>query len=87
MIRPLKDRVLLEPIKEGETVKNGLIVPTSRSLSYRKFWVVAIGDGIDSLQIGDCVLMDGYSGVPVLDGDNEYIIAKEESIMAICEAE
>ncbi len=86
MIKPLDDRVLIEPIVEEEKTKSGIVIPDTVGK------VVAVGSGrIDSngnripmsVKKGDIVLFTEYGPNKVKIKNKEYLIAKEEDILAI----
>ena len=91
-IKPLGDRVLVEPLKEEEVKKGGIIIPDTAKEKPQEGKVIAIGTGrIDdngkavpfNVKKGDTVLMPKYGGTEVKIGDKEYQIVREEDILAI----
>ncbi len=91
-IKPLGERVLVEPIKEEEAVKGGIIIPDSAKEKPQEGKVVAVGTGkIDengkavpfNVKKGDIVLMPKYGGTEVKVDGKEYQIMREEDILAI----
>jgi len=93
-IKPLSDRVLIEPIKE-EKKKGGIILPdTVDKERPEQGKVVAVGEGrIDDsgkkipmkVKKGDKVIFTKYGPNEIKIDDKEYLIAKEEDILAIIE--
>ena len=91
-IQPLGDRVLVEPLKESEEVKGGIIIPDTAKEKPQQGKVIAIGTGklndkgekiAFNVKKGDKVLMPKYGGTEVkLDG-KEYQIMREEDILGI----
>jgi chaperonin GroES len=91
-IQPLGDRVLVEPVKEEETKKGGIIIPDTAKEKPQQGKVIAVGTGkIDdsgkkipfNVKKGDKILMPKYGGTEVkLDG-KEYQIMREEDILGI----
>lgn len=91
-IQPLADRVLVEPMKEEETQKGGIIIPDSAKEKPQQGKVIAVGTGkLDNdgkkiafnVKKGDVVLMPKYGGTEVkLDG-KEYQIVREDDILGI----
>ena len=91
-IKPLGERVLLEPLKEDEVAKGGIIIPDSAREKPQEGKVIAVGTGkIDkdgnkvafNVKVGDTVLMPKYGGTEVkLDGKT-YQIMREEDILAV----
>ena len=93
-IRPLGDRVLIEPLHE-ERIKGGIILPeTVDKERPEKGRIIAVGAGrIDangkkvpmSVKKGDKVLFTKYGPDEIKVDGKEYLIAKEENILAIIE--
>ena len=91
-IRPLQDRVLIRRVEEEETTAGGIIIPDSAKEKPQEGVIVATGKGkvredggISPLDVknGDRVLFGKYAGTDVtLDGE-EYVILREEDILAI----
>jgi len=93
-IKPLGDRVLVEPKKEMEVKKGGIIIPDSAKEKPTEGTVIAIGTGKRdedgklipfTVKIGDTVLMPKYGGTEVKINDKEYQIMREEDILGIVE--
>jgi chaperonin GroES len=90
--RPLHDRILVKRIEEGEQKIGGIIVPDSAKEKPQQGKVVAVGKGkvkddggriaLD-VKAGDTILFGKYSGQEIkLDGD-EFLIMREEEVLAI----
>ena len=87
MIRPLADRVVIEP-KEAETkTASGLYIPDSAKEKPQQGTVVAAGSGKKDeemeVKVGDVVLYGKYSGTEVTFEDKKYLIMKQSDILAI----
>jgi len=91
-IKPLGERVLVEPLKEGEVLKGGIIIPDSAKEKPQEGTVIALGTGkIDdngkivpfNVKKGDVVLMPKYGGTEVKMDGKEYQIMREEDILAV----
>jgi chaperonin GroES len=90
--RPLHDRVLIRRIEEAETVRGGIIIPDSAKEKPQEGEAIACGNGkvLDSgqrlaleVKAGDRVLFGKYSGNEIkLDGD-DFLILREDEILAI----
>jgi len=94
-IKPLSDHILIEPIKEEEKTKTGILLPdTAEKERPEQGRVVAVGPGKKNKK-GECLPLDLKPGQKVLFtkygpneikvDDKEYLIAKEEDILAIVE--
>ena len=91
-IKPLGERVRVEPLKEGEVNKGGIIIPDSAKEKPQEGKVIAVGTGkIDdngkkvpfNVKVGDTVLMPKYGGTEVKMGGKEYQIMREDDILAV----
>ena len=89
-ITPLHDRVLVKRTEEKETVKGGIIIPDSAKEKPQEGEVVAVGSGrrekgelipLD-VKAGDRILFGKYSGNDIKIDDEEYLILKEDEILA-----
>ncbi len=90
-IKPLADRVLVEPL-EGETMKGGIIIPDTAKEKPQQGRIVAVGPGRtgdDGKRIppevkkGDTVLYGKYSGTEVTVGGKDFLILRESDVLAI----
>ncbi len=89
-VTPLHDRVLIKRIEEKETVKGGIIIPDTAKEKPQEGEVIAVGAGriekgaripLD-VKAGDRVLFGKYSGNDIKLDDEEYLILREEEILA-----
>ena len=91
-IRPLHDRILVKRLEEQETVRGGIIIPDTAKEKPQEGKVVAVGGGkigddgkripLD-VKAGDKILFGKYSGSEVKIEDDEYLILREEDVLAI----
>jgi chaperonin GroES len=94
-IKPLADYVLIEPIKEEEKTKAGILLPESAEKEKpEKGKVIAVGPGKRdekgnliplSVKVGQVVLFKKYGPDEIKVDNKEYLICKEEDILAIIE--
>lgn len=89
-IKPLGDRAVVEPVKEAEKTKSGIILPeTVDKEKPAQGRVVEIGRGEkikkSGIKKGDDIVYEKYSGTEFKIGGTEYKILKEEEILAILE--
>jgi len=86
-IKPLADRVLVEPAKAEETTKSGIIIPDTAKEKPMKGTVVAVGPGTKdaptTVKNGDVVLYGKYAGTEIKIEGNDYLIMRESDILAI----
>ena len=89
-ITPLHDRVLVRRLEEKETVKGGIIIPDSAKEKPQEGEVIAVGSGrrekskLIPLDVkpDDRVLFSKYGGNDIKIDDEEYMILKEDEILA-----
>jgi chaperonin GroES len=89
-ITPLHDRVVVRRFEEKESIKGGIIIPDSAKEKPQEGEVVAVGAGrrekgeripLD-VKVGDRVLFGKYSGNDIKIYDEEFMILKEDEILA-----
>ena len=93
MIKPLSDRVLIKMKESEETTKSGIILASTAKEKPQIAEVIEVGPGknIDgkreemSVKKGDSVVVSQYAGTEVKYEGEEYIILREEDILAIVE--
>ncbi|MGW9684073.1 co-chaperone GroES [Flagellimonas sp. 2504JD1-5] len=86
-IKPLADRVLIEPVEAETKTASGIIIPDTAKEKPQKGKVVAVGPGTKdesiTVKVGDTVLYGKYAGTELkLDGA-DYLIMRESDILAI----
>lgn len=85
-IKPLEDRVIIEPQAAEEKTSSGIIIPDSAKEKPQKGTVVAVGPGTKDIQmqieVGDSVLYGKYAGTELTIEGNEYLIMKQSDILA-----
>ena len=86
-IKPLADRVLIEPTAAEETTLGGIIIPDSAKEKPLKGIVLAVGNGTKDeemvLKEGDVVLFGKYAGTEIeLDG-KKYMIMRQSDVLAV----
>lgn len=94
-IKPLSDHILIEPVKEEEKTKSGIFLPdTAQKEKPEQGLVIAVGQGKKtddgkivpvSVKAGDKVLFTKYGPNEIKIDGKEYLIAREEDILAIIE--
>ena len=86
-IKPLADRVIIEPSAAEEKTAGGIIIPDTAKEKPSKGTVVAVGPGTKENPItvknGDSVLYGKYAGTEISYEDNDYLIMRESDIVAI----
>src|SRR5690606_36999616 len=86
-IKPLADRVLVEPAAAEEKTASGLYIPDTAKEKPQKGTVVAVGNGKKdeplTVKVGDTVLYGKYSGTELSVDGKDYLIMREADIFAI----
>ncbi|GAA4453941.1 co-chaperone GroES [Nibrella saemangeumensis] len=86
-VRPLADRVLVEPAPAEEKTAFGIIIPDTAKEKPQRGTVVAIGTGKKdeplTVKVGDTVLYGKYAGTEITVEGREYLIMRESDIFAI----
>jgi len=90
-VTPLHDRVLVRRLQEKDTAKGGIIVPDAAKEKPQEAEVIAVGVGklngkgvripLD-VKLGDRILVGKYTGNDITIDDQEYLILREEDILA-----
>ena len=91
-IRPLDDRVVVEPLEAEETTAGGIVLPDTAKEKPMQGEVVAVGPGrtledgkLQKMEVkkGDRILFGKYSGTEVKIEGDEYLIMREDDVLAI----
>ena len=86
-IQPLSDRVLVEPQAAEEKTASGIIIPETAKEKPQRGTVVAVGKGKKdhdmTVKEGDTVIYGKYSGTELKFDDKEYLMMREDDILAI----
>lgn len=90
---PLGDKVVLKQLVAEETTKSGIVLPGQAKEKPQQAEVIAVGPGgvVDGKEVtmqvkaGDKVIFSKYSGTEVKLGEDEYIVVKQNDIVAIVE--
>ncbi|HAI76058.1 MAG TPA: co-chaperone GroES [Microscillaceae bacterium] len=86
-IKPLADRVLVEPAAAEEKTASGIIIPDTAQEKPQKGQIVAVGNGKKdeplTVKVGDTVLYGKYAGTEITVDGKEYLIMRESDIFAV----
>lgn len=94
-LKPLADRIVVRPLDAQDKTKSGLVLPDSAKEKPQEGKVIAVGTGrllddgtVKSLEIknGDRVLYGKYSGTEVSIEGDDYLILKEDDILAVVQS-
>jgi chaperonin GroES len=93
-LRPLHDHVMVRRLDEGEQIRGGIIIPDTAKEKPQQAEVIAVGNGklletgeraaLD-VKAGDRILFGKYSGAETKIEGEEYLILKEDEILAVLE--
>ncbi|MBQ4598957.1 MAG: co-chaperone GroES [Clostridia bacterium] len=89
-LKPLSDRVVVKMVELEETTKSGIILPGTAKEKPQVAEVVAVGPGATkdgalvpmTVKVGDKVITSKYSGTEVKLGNDEYVIVRQDDILA-----
>lgn len=93
-LRPLEDRLIIEPLNEGEKTKSGLYLPDTAKEKPEQGKVISVGPGrFDKdghrvpmeIKKGDRVLFTKYGPNEIKVDEKEYLIARQDDILAVIE--
>jgi chaperonin GroES len=93
-VKPLGDRVLVQPLDEKEVVKGGIIIPDTAKEKPQEGKIIAIGTGkVDdngkkiefTVKAGDKVLFSKYGGTEIKVDGESYLIMREDDILGVLE--
>ena len=91
-IQPLGDRVLVKALESEEKTKGGIVLPDIAKERPSKGEIIAVGTGkvfedgsrrLLSVKVGDKIIFGKYAGAEVKIKDQEYLILREEDILAV----
>jgi chaperonin GroES len=93
-VKPLGDRVLVQPVEENEVKKGGIIIPDTAKEKPQEGKIVALGTGKRdddgklvpfTVKKGDRVLISKYGGTEIKVDGKDYLIMREEDILGVIE--
>jgi chaperonin GroES len=86
-IKPLADRVLIEPLAAEEKTSSGIIIPDTAKEKPQKGTIIAVGPGTKDekmeVKAGDVVLYGKYSGTELTMDGKDFLIMRQSDILAI----
>ena len=86
-IKPLADRVLIEPVEAETKTASGIIIPDNAKEKPQKGNIVAVGNGTKdepmTVKVGDTVLYGKYAGTELKLEGKDYLIMRESDVLAI----
>ena len=86
IIKPLGKRVLIQEVKQEEVTKSGIVLPGTASKEKPITGeVLAVGNEVSEVKVGEKVIYEEYTGTEVKDGDVEYLLIDMKNILAVVE--
>ena len=86
IIKPLGERILIQEVKQEEVTKSGIVLPGTASKEKPIIGeVLAVGNEVSEVKVGEKVIYEKYTGTEVKDGDVEYLLIDMKNILAIVE--
>jgi chaperonin GroES len=94
-VRPLHDRIIVRRLEEGEQKSGGIIIPDTAKERPQRGTVIAAGDGAVrdggrrvplDVKAGDVVLFGKYTNQEIKVDGHEYLIMREDEVLAVIEA-
>ncbi len=86
-IKPLADRVLVEPLAAEQKTASGIIIPDTAKEKPQRGKVIAVGKGTKDeameLKVGDEVLYGKYAGTEISIEGNDYLMMRQSDVLAI----
>ncbi len=86
-IKPLEDRVLVEPQAAEEKTASGIIIPDSAKEKPQSGTVIAVGPGTKDVtmgvKVGDTILYGKYAGTELSHSGKDYLIMRQSDILAV----
>lgn len=96
MLKPLGDRIIVKPVSAEETTAGGIVLPDTAKEKPQEGDVIAVGPGTQlksgkrvpmDVKVGDRVIYGKYAGTEVKVGTEEYVILRQEDVLAIVDSE
>lgn len=93
-LKPIGDKIIVEPEKEEEKTKSGIVLPDTAKEKPQKGKVIAVGPGkiLDNgqrspmeIKEGEIVIYSKYAGTEIKIDDKEYLILSDRDILAVLE--
>ena len=96
MLKPLGDRIVIKPTEAEEVTKGGIVLPDAAKERPQEGEVIAVGTGkvLETgakipmeVKVGDKVIYSKYGGTEVKIGGEEYVILRQDDVLAVSEWE
>jgi len=81
--KPLGDRLLVERVEEVNTTASGIIIPDNAKEKPSQGKVLAIGNDVEEVNVGDTVVFGKYAGTDLVLDDKEYLVMELSDILGV----
>ena len=81
--KPLNERILVEPLEQGDTTSGGLYIPDKAKELPQQGIIRAVYDGAEKVSLGNIVLYEKFVGTKFMMNDVEYLVLKDDDILGI----
>ncbi|MBD3791888.1 MAG: co-chaperone GroES [Campylobacterales bacterium] len=81
--KPLGDRLLVERVEEVSTTASGIIIPDNAKDKPSQGTVIAIGNDVEEINVGDTIVFGKYSGTEITIDSKEYLIMEQSDALGI----
>lgn len=81
--QPLGNRVLVERVEDAQTTASGIIIPDNAKEKPSQGKIVAVGDDVEAISVGDTVVFGKYSGNDITLDGTDYLIMDADDIFGI----
>lgn len=94
MLKPLGDRIIAKAVSAEETTAGGIVLPDTAKEKHQEGEVIAVGPGTQlesgkkapmDVKVGDRIIYGKYAGTEVKVGGEEYIILRQDDVLAVLE--
>jgi chaperonin GroES len=94
LLKPIEDRIVIKPTAAEEITKGGIVLPDTAKERPQEGEVIAVGPGktLDTgvqvamdVKVGEKVIYSKYGGTPVKIGNEEYVILRQDDVLAVIE--
>ncbi len=83
MLKPLADNLIIKRLEAEEKTASGIVLPDSAKEKPEQGEVVAVGKDVKEVKKGDRVIFGKYSPNEVKMGEEDYLVVKEEDVLAV----
>lgn len=82
-IKPIHDNILIAENKKTNTTSSGIIIESSTNHESKSATVIAIGENVTKVAVGDIIYPDWSNGHVIKNADVQRVVIKEEAVLAV----